>query len=91
MIILYSKRDHLQIITEDEFSFDNEGFRGTGNYAEYIVKGDQIVDLGGNFLGLAYKKNTILRIDNLKGWYKILLHGVSVKELTNHIYNVNKL
>ena len=40
------KRDHLQMMTEDEFSFDNEGFRGTGNYAEYIVKGDQIVDLG---------------------------------------------
>ncbi len=85
------KRDHLLMITKDEFSFGNEGFRGTGNYAEYIVKGDQVVDLGGNFLGLAYKKNTILRIDNLKGWHKILIQGMSVKELANRIYNLNKL
>ncbi len=85
------KRDHLIMKTEDEFFFDNKGFRGTGNYAEYIVKGDQIVDLGGNFIGLAYKKNTILRIDNLKGWHRILLSDISVKQLTNHIYNVNKL
>jgi hypothetical protein len=85
------KRDHLQMITEDEFYFDNEGFRGTGNYAEYIVKGDQIVDLGGNFLGLAYKKNTILRIDNLNGWHKISIHGMSAIELANHIYTVSKL
>ncbi|MEE9213754.1 MAG: hypothetical protein V3U54_03030, partial [Thermodesulfobacteriota bacterium] len=62
------KRDNLLMITKDEFYFDNEGFRGTGNYAEYIVKGDQIVDLEGNFIGFAYKKNKILRIDNLKGW-----------------------
>ncbi|MBO1225466.1 MAG: hypothetical protein JYX80_13670 [Candidatus Scalindua sediminis] len=62
------KRDYLLMITEDEFYFDNKGFRGTRNYAEYIVKGDQIVDLEGNFIGFAYKKNKILRIDNLKGW-----------------------
>ncbi|MEE9213358.1 MAG: hypothetical protein V3U54_00985, partial [Thermodesulfobacteriota bacterium] len=62
------KRDHLLMITEDEFYYDNEGFRGTGNYAEYIVKGDQIVDLEGNFIGFAYKKNKIIRFDNLKGW-----------------------
>ncbi len=79
------------MITEDEFHFDNEGFRGTGNFAEYIVKGDQIVDLGGNFLGFAYKKNAIVRIDNLKGWYSILIHDMSAKQLTNHIYNINKL
>jgi hypothetical protein len=85
------KRDQLLMITEDEFHFDNAGFRGTGNYAEYIVKGDQIVDLGGSFLGLAYKKNAIVRIDNLKGWHSILIHDMSAKQLTNHIYNINKL
>ncbi len=85
------KRDHLLETTKDEFYFNNEGFRGTGNYAEYIVKGDQIVDLGGNFIGLAYKKNTILRIDNLKGWYTVSLYDKSVKQLTNHIYNINRL
>ena len=79
------KRDQLLMITEDEFSFDNEGFRGTGNYAEYIVKGDQIVDLGGSFLGFAYKKNEIVRIDNLKGWHSILIHEY-VCETTDKSY-----
>ncbi len=83
------KRDQLLMITEDEFHFDNTGFRGTGNYAEYIVKGDQIVDLGGSFLGFAYKKNAIVRIDNLKGWHSILIHDMSANQLTNHIYNIN--
>lgn len=85
------KRDQLLMITEDEFHFDNEGFRGTGNFAEYIVKGDQIVDLGGSFLGFAYKKNAIVRIDNLKEWHSILIHDMSTKQLTKHIYNINKL
>ncbi len=71
------KRDQLLMITTDEFYFDNEGFRGTGNYAEYIVKGDQIVDLEGNFFGFAYKKNKILRIDSLEGW-----HGFSINDIS---------
>ncbi|GAX60543.1 hypothetical protein SCALIN_C13_0054 [Candidatus Scalindua japonica] len=85
------KRDRLLMITEDELFFDNEGFRGTRNYAEYIVKGDQIVDLSGNFLGLAYKKNKILRIGNLKEWHLISIHGMRAKQLANRIYNINKL
>jgi hypothetical protein len=78
------------MITEDEFRFDNEGFRGTRNHAEYIVKGDQIVDLGGNFIGLAYKKNAIVRIDDLKGWHPISMHDIPGQQLANLIYNVNK-
>ncbi len=77
------KRDHLLMITKDEFYFDNEGFRGTGNYAEYIVKGDQIVDLEGNFIGFAYKKNKILRIDNLKGWREFSINDISVQKGSN--------
>ena len=79
------KRDHLLMITKDEFYFDNKGFRGTGNYAEYIVKGDQIVDLEGNFIGFAYKKNKILRIDNLKGWREFSINDISVQKLSKHI------
>lgn len=81
------KRDHLLMITKDEFYFDNKGFRGTGNYAEYIVKGDQIVDLEGNFIGFAYKKNKILRIDNLKGWREFPINDISVQKLSKHIRN----
>ncbi len=84
------KRDRLMMITEDEFYFEHEGFRGTGNYAEYIVKGDQIVDLGGNFLGLAYKKNAIIRIDDLKGWHSISMHDIPGRQLANHIDNTSK-
>ena len=79
------KRDLLRMITRDEFHFDNEGFRGTGNYAEYVVKGDQIVDLEGNFIGFAYKKNTILRIDSLKGWRGFSINNISVQKLSKHI------
>ena len=79
------KRDHLLMITKDEFYFDNEGFRGTGNYAEYIVKGDQIVDLEGNFIGLAYKKNKILRIDNLKGWHEFPINDISAQKLSKQM------
>lgn len=79
------KRDHLMMITEDEFYFDNEGFRGTGNYAEYIVKGDQIVDLEGNFIGFAYKKNKILCIDNLKGWQEFSINDISIQKLSKQM------
>ena len=79
------KRDHLLMITRDEFYFDNEGFRGTGDYAEYIVKGDQIVDLEGNFIGFAYKKNKILRIDNLKEWHEFTINGDPVQKISRYI------
>lgn len=79
------KRDHLLMITGDEFYFDNEGFRGTGNYAEYIVKGDQIVDLEGNFIGFAYKKNKILCIDNLKGWQEFSINDISIQKLSRQM------
>ena len=73
------KRDHLQMISMDELYYNSEGIRGTGDYAEYIVRGDQIVDLGGNFIGLAYKKNTIMRIDQLDGWHEIPINKISAQ------------
>jgi hypothetical protein len=74
------KRDQLLMITTDEFYFEHEGFRGTGNYAEYIVEGDQIVDLEGNFFGFAYKKNKILRIDSLEGWHEFSINDISAQK-----------
>ncbi len=75
------KRDYLRMISMDEFYFGTEGIRGTGDYSEYILKGDQIVDLGGKFVGLAYKKNTIMRIYKLKGWHKISINNLSAPDL----------
>lgn len=79
------KRDYLQMISMDELYYNNEGIRGTGDYAEYIVRGDQIVDLGGNFIGLAYKKNTILRIDQLDGWHEIPMNKISAQKLAKRV------
>lgn len=79
------KRDYLQMISMDELYYNNEGIRGTGDYAEYIVRGDQIVDLGGNFIGLAYKKNTILRIDQLDGWHEIQMNKISAQKLAKRV------
>jgi len=75
------KRDYLRMISMDEFYFGTEGIRGTGDYSEYIIKGDQIVDLGGKFVGLAYKKNTIMRIYKLKGWHKISINDLPAPDL----------
>ena len=75
------KRDYLRMISMDEFYFGTEGIRGTGDYAEYILKGDQIIDLAGKFVGLAYKKNTIMRIYKLRGWHKIAMNNLSAPDL----------
>ncbi len=74
------KRDQLFMITTDEFYFENKGFRGTGNNAEYIVKGDQVVDLDGNFFGFAYKKNKVLRIDSLEEWHRFSINDISTQK-----------
>lgn len=45
-----------------------EGFRGTGDFGEQILMGDQIVDLDGNFLGLAGSVNEVTVISSLDEW-----------------------
>ncbi len=57
------------------FSYRTKGFRGTGDFAEYLLKGDQIVDLDGNFLGLVTSENTIVTIRNLQNWKAIDLEA----------------
>jgi len=44
------------------------GFRGTGMRAERIVRGDQLVDLNGRFIGIAKDADHIVQIDSLNGW-----------------------
>ncbi len=81
-------RDYLSLISEEEFFYKNEGFRGTGDYAEYIIKGDQVVDLDGNFIGLAYKKNSILRINKLDGWQKFTISKIKARNLVRQIEGI---
>ena len=82
------KRDHLRMISVDELYYGNEGFRGTSDYGEYIKKGDHVVDLGGNFIGLAYKKNTIIRIDHVDGWHKISINKISARGLAKQVRKI---
>ena len=49
------------------------------------TKGDQIVDLEGNFIGFAYKKNKILRIDNLKEWHEFTINGDPEQKISRYI------
>lgn len=48
--------------------FSAAGFRGTGDFGEQILKGDQVVDLEGNFVGIARATNDIVMIPSLEGW-----------------------
>ncbi len=83
------KRDYLRLIKGDEFFYENAGFRGTGDYAEYIVEGDQVVDLEGNFIGLAYKKNSVICIDNVDGWQEVFPGRFMANKLAEYIGNLN--
>ena len=82
------KRDYLRMISMEELYYNNRGIRGTGDYAEYIIKGDQIVDMGGRYIGLAYKKNTIIRIYDLNGWHEIFINNISAQKLAKQIRNI---
>lgn len=78
-------RDYLRLISKKELHFEDAGFRGTGSYAEYLVEGDQIVDLDGNFIGLAYKKNSVVVITGIEGWHEIYLKDYNASMLALYI------
>jgi hypothetical protein len=61
-------RDRLTQDGDRRVRYTAEGFRGTGDFGEQILKGDQIVDLEGNFVGIAHTANDILVIPDLQGW-----------------------
>ncbi|MCA9401104.1 MAG: hypothetical protein KC713_05720 [Candidatus Omnitrophica bacterium] len=51
--------------------YEMPGIRGTGLHGERIVRGDQLLDLKGQLIGIANDANQIIRIDTLKEWDKI--------------------
>lgn len=65
------KRDTLKATASNIYKFSRQGIRGTGDYAEHILLGDQIVDLNGNFIGLATEEDQVQHIAHLKGWKKV--------------------
>ena len=48
--------------------YKRKGIRGTGTRGERILQGDQLVDLNGQFIGVASEHNKIIRLDSVEGW-----------------------
>ncbi len=61
-------RELLAFTAPDTLRMEREGFRGTGSHGERIVRGDQVVDLSGRFLGIANANEQISRINTLENW-----------------------
>ena len=78
------KRDQLQR-SGSVFNYKVRGMRGTGEYAEYLLTGDQIVDLEGNLIGLVYKDNTVIPIRSLQGWHEITLKNLDPLDIVRQI------
>jgi hypothetical protein len=61
-------RDRLIEDRDQHLRLAVDGFRGTGDFGEQILMGDQIVDLDGNFIGLATSVNEVTVISSLDQW-----------------------
>ncbi len=68
-------RDRLTQEGVHQLRFSAVGFRGTGDFGEQILQGDQIVDLEGNFIGVARTANDVVMIPNLEAWKAFDLRG----------------
>lgn len=68
-------RDRLTQEGVHQLRFLAEGFRGSGDFGEQILQGDQIVDLEGNFIGIARTVNDVVMIPNLEDWRAFDLRG----------------
>ncbi len=77
------ERDRLQPRPSGHLEYHSKGFRGTGDYAEYLVQGDQIVDLEGSFIGVAGTENTIVPISDISGWETVDLRGAASEAIRN--------
>ena len=64
-------RDNIEPYENVGLKHTMKGWRGTGQRAERIIRGDQLVDLNGRFIGIANDPDQIIRVDSLKGWEEI--------------------
>ena len=67
------QRDRMKLAGRSRLEYSARGFRGTGDYGERLLPGDQIVDLEGRFIGLAVDENTINAIEDISAWQRISL------------------
>ena len=66
-------RDFLAVGKNSTLNYKVKGFRGTGRHGERIIRGDQLVDLNGQLIGIANETNTVTRISSIAGWQQIRL------------------
>lgn len=62
------QRDRLHSLKNNRLGYSVSGFRGTGDYAERILSGDQIVDLDAGYIGIAVGENVIQTVENISNW-----------------------
>lgn len=61
-------KNYLKSGKEAILVYKRAGIRGTGTRGERILQGDQLVDLNGQFIGVASEHNKIIRLDSVEGW-----------------------
>jgi len=64
-------KNYLKSGKEAILLYKRKGIRGTGTRGERILQGDQLVDLNGQFIGVASEHNKIIRLDSIEGWTAI--------------------
>ena len=74
----FIQRDKISSAGADLYRYQVEGIRGTGDYGEVVMRGDQIVDLEGNLLGVATDRNLITAIGSASEW---TLHSANKNSL----------
>lgn len=67
------QRDRLTLDEQGYLEYSSKGFRGSKDFGERIVKGDQVVDLEGALLGVATDENVIRPIRDINGWKEVIL------------------
>lgn len=75
------QRDRLRIGSDGMLSLDMRGIRGTGDFGELILPGDQIVDLEGRLVGVAVRRNVVMPIGDAREWRRISIQGRSASTL----------
>jgi hypothetical protein len=70
------ERDRLTREGARSLRFRAQGFRGTGDFAEYLVRGDQVVDLEGNLVGIVTDENRI-NVISLSEWKEMPLSAIA--------------
>jgi hypothetical protein len=85
----FFQRDRLARTQREAFlEFWASGFRGTRDFGERLLVGDQIVDLEGKFIGVVVGEDLILRVSDVPRWIPIAMDEsgkLALSELSNLI------